>query len=88
MSHTIISSTKKVKKGPSCSGKEEDKVEESANPLHALENLFNKQNSNGSGGAGFLSQLSQMGSMRSLIKEVNIDNKGHINVDFNLGKRK
>ena len=70
----------KIQKGPSCNGENE-----SANPMDSLmDSLFNGQSTNG---AGFLSQLSQTSSMRSIIGTVNLENNGHINVDFNLGKK-
>ena len=69
----------KIQKGPSCNG------DAAANPMDSLmDSLFNGQSPNG---AGFLSQLSQTSSMRSIIGTVNLENNGHINVDFNLGKK-
>jgi len=51
--------------------------------MNAINNLLNGQSQNG---AGILSQLSKTSSMRSIIGTVNLENNGHINVDFNLGK--
>ena len=71
----------KAQKGPACNG--EENHHETNNPMNALHDLFNGKPSNG---AGFLSQLSKTSSMRSIIGTVNLENNGHINVDFNLGK--
>ena len=68
----------KTHKGPSCNGEEA-----SENPMNEIHNLLNGQSLNG---AGLLSQLSKTSSMRSIIGTVNLENNGHINVDFNLGK--
>ena len=68
----------KTHKGPSCNGEEA-----SENPMNEINNLLNGQSLNG---AGLLSQLSKTSSMRSIIGTVNLENNGHINVDFNLGK--
>ena len=68
----------KTQKGPSCDGEAA-----SENPMNAINNLLNGQSQNG---ASLLSHLSKTSSMRSIIRTVNLENNGHINVDFNLGK--